>query len=274
MIVSTRELFRPLHSALIELLRGLDEEEWKRRVGAGEWTVRDVAGHLLDGDLRRISADRDAYVQAPARPVHSYGDLLHHLDDLNGLWTRAARRISTRLLVELLENTGTTVSSLMEGSTLEGDAKFAVAWAGQQHSPMWLDVGREFTERWHHQDQIREAVGATPMTQAPQLGAVISISLHAIPAALRELDRPDGSAVSIVATGAAAGEWHVVRRSGEWQLTGELSAAPQARIAATDLDLARLLMHRLAEARIAERVRVEGDTDLAAAVTRARAVMV
>lgn len=272
--VSTRELFRPLHSALIELLRGLGHDQWHRRVGAGEWTVRDVAAHLLDGDLRRISADRDNHVQAPAKAIGNYADLLRHLDDLNALWAMAARRISTRLLTELLENTGTTVSSLMEDSTLEGNATFAVAWAGQQHSPMWLDVGREFTERWHHQDQIREAVDAAPMAQESMLRAVISISLHAIPAALGNVNRPDGSVVSIVASGAAAGEWQVVRRSGAWQLTDDVSAAVHARIAATDLDLARLLMHRLTAARIADRVTVEGDGELAAAVLRARAVMV
>lgn len=273
-MISTRKLFRPLHAALIELLRGLDAAAWQRGVGAGDWTVRDVAAHLLDGDLRRISADRDAHVQAPAHPIRSHADLLRYLNALNAQWTEAARRISTRLLVDLLEQTGATISTLMEASEPGADATFGVAWAGQEHSPMWLDVGREFTERWHHQDQIREAVGAPAISGADMLGPVIRISLHAIPAALNAIERPDGTTVSIVANGPAAGEWRVVRRDGDWHFTEGAATEPDARLRARDLDLARLLMHRLPEARIAELIKVEGDRDLAGAVTRARAVMV
>lgn len=274
MITPTRELFRPLHAGLIDLLRGLAADDWHKHVGAGEWTVRDVAAHLLDGDMRRISADRDGHVQRPTQPVRNDTDLLRHLNDLNAQWTAAARRISTRLLADLLEHTGETISLLMEASTIDGEATFAVAWAGQTHSPMWLDVGREFTERWHHQDQIREAVQVPPITRPDLLGPVIRISLYAIPPALRTVERPDGTVLSIAASGNAGGEWHLLRRSGAWHLADAVSAAPAARISAKDLDLARLLMHRLSDARIAELVTTEGDRELAAAMIRARAVMV
>lgn len=281
-MISTRELFRPLHAALIELLRTLDPADWQLPVGAGEWVVRDVAAHLLDGDLRRISADRDAHVEPPARPIRSDADLLRHLNALNAQWTSAARRISTRLLVDLLEQTGETLSTVMEGSDFGSDATFAVAWAGQQHSPMWLDAGREFTERWHHQDQIREAVNAPPMAAPEVLRPVLEVSLYAIPSALRTIERPERTTVSVVASGPAAGEWQVVRRGGGWHLADEaaaapaarIAAAPAARIAARDLHLARLLMHRLSEASVADLITVEGDRELAGAVTRARAVMV
>ncbi len=32
-----------------------------------------------------------------------------------------------------------------------------VSWAGPEPAPVWLDVAREFTERWHHQQHIRAA---------------------------------------------------------------------------------------------------------------------
>jgi hypothetical protein len=274
MIISTRELFRPLHAALIDLLRGLGADDWHKQVGAGEWTVRDVAAHLLDGDLRRISADRDGHVQRPTQQIRNDADLLRHLNGLNAEWTAAARRISTRLLVDLLEHTGDTISSLMGASAVDGEATFAVAWAGLERSPMWLDVGREFTERWHHQDQIREAVHAPPITRPELLGAVIRISLYATPPSLRTVDRPDGTVAAITASGHAGGEWHLLRRSGAWHLADTASAVPDARISATDLDLARLLMHRLSDARVTELVTTEGDHELAAALIRARAVMV
>ena len=40
-----------------------------------------------------------------------------------------------------------------------GRAIFSVAWAGESESENWFDVARDYTERWHHQQQIRDAVG-------------------------------------------------------------------------------------------------------------------
>src|SRR5436305_15018442 len=54
------DLFAPLHRELIALLRGLTPEQWERPTVAGAWRVRDVAAHLLDGMLRRLSRRRSA----------------------------------------------------------------------------------------------------------------------------------------------------------------------------------------------------------------------
>jgi hypothetical protein len=53
------DLFPGLHAELIALLRGLAQEDWSRPTVAGAWTVKDVAAHLLDVQLRRLSAQRD-----------------------------------------------------------------------------------------------------------------------------------------------------------------------------------------------------------------------
>ena len=34
----------------------------------------------------------------------------------------------------------------------------AVNWAGPEPAPIWLDPAREYTERWVHQQHIRDAV--------------------------------------------------------------------------------------------------------------------
>ena len=274
-VVRTGHLFRPLHAALMDVLRRLGPDDWARATGAGDWTVRDAAAHLLDGDVRRISAERDGHVAPPDHAIAGYDDLLLHLNEMNAQWTRAARRMSSRLLVDLLEYTGPVLATLMEGAPLESDATFPVAWAGQQRSPMWLDMGRELTERWHHQDQIREAVGAEPVAAPELLGAVIAVSLFALPAALDRVARPDGTRVAITARGPAGGTWHVERRAGVWrQVEADTAASPAARIMAADLDVARLLLHRLSAAQTAERIQLDGDLELAAALIEARAVMV
>lgn len=76
-------------------------------------------------------------------------------------------------------------------------AIFPVPWAGHTHSPQWLDVGREFTEVWHHGSQIREAVGAGPFPDAGWLRSVLEIAMHAVPEAYREVPGRPGLSMAI-----------------------------------------------------------------------------
>jgi hypothetical protein len=274
--VDTSALFRPLHAELIGLLRGLPADAWHRPTSAGPWRVRDVAAHMVDLDLRRISIERDAHFPPPpAHAIESQADLVTYLAALNGEWASAARRISARLLTELLESLGTEVAALMESADLSRDATFPVTWAGQARSPMWLDVAREYTERWHHQDQIREAAGVPPLDAPHWLRPVLAVSALALPPALAGTDAADGTRIEVHATGASAMTWSLTRTAGAWRLsTTAASASPACRVTAPDLVLARLLLHRLDAAAAAQQISVEGDTALGEPLLRARAVVV
>ncbi|HET9983145.1 MAG TPA: maleylpyruvate isomerase N-terminal domain-containing protein [Longimicrobiales bacterium] len=98
--VYTAPLFPPLHRALVVLLRGIDAAAWQRPTVAGRWRVRDVAAHLLDGDLRRLAATRDGHALAPERPLHSFADVVGFINELNATGVRYGERLSPRLLVE------------------------------------------------------------------------------------------------------------------------------------------------------------------------------
>ncbi|NOT45466.1 MAG: hypothetical protein HOP14_12765 [Acidobacteria bacterium] len=65
----TADLLAPLHDELVQLLRGLPPEAWDRPTVAGAWRVRDVVAHLLDGQLRTLSALRDGHLPAPDATV-------------------------------------------------------------------------------------------------------------------------------------------------------------------------------------------------------------
>jgi hypothetical protein len=76
--------------------------------------VRDVVAHLLDGDLRKLSFQRDGHpAPQPAESLSGYAGLVEHLNRLNAEWVAAARRLSPRLLIELLERTGLEVALLV-----------------------------------------------------------------------------------------------------------------------------------------------------------------
>src|SRR4051794_40132453 len=59
-------LFRELHGHLLNLLRSLSPEDWHRPTVCSALCVKDIASHLLDGDLRRLAAHRDGYAPPDA----------------------------------------------------------------------------------------------------------------------------------------------------------------------------------------------------------------
>src|SRR4051794_20603657 len=118
-IIDTRPLFRPLCSEIVAILRSLKPDDWLRPTLAGTWRVRDVAAHLLDTALRRISALRDGHQVAGARAIVTPADLTALINDLNATWIRAADRLSPRVLTDRYEGAGAELSDVIEALRLD-----------------------------------------------------------------------------------------------------------------------------------------------------------
>lgn len=258
-----RPLFLALHAELLALLRALAAEDWERPAVAGAWTVRDVVAHMLDGTLRRLSFQRDGLpLPAPGAPAESFRGLVAFLDRLNAEWVQAARRLSPRLLVDLHALAGPQLAAFFEGLDPAGRAFFPVAWAGEEESANWMDVGRDFTELWHHQQQVRMAVGAPLLTQPRWLRPILALGLHALPRAYAALEAAPGTSVEVRIHGDAGGVWALVRGESRWRLW---AGAPEARHAAVALDedtAWRLFFKAVARADAAGRVERSGDARL------------
>ncbi|HEV2719077.1 MAG TPA: maleylpyruvate isomerase N-terminal domain-containing protein, partial [Thermoanaerobaculia bacterium] len=172
------ELFAPLHRELIALLRGLTPEQWKLPTVAGAWRVRDVAAHLLDGMLRRLSMARGRGASAM-----SYEQIVTMINELNASGVAYWQRHSTAVITDLLEIAGARAAAYFESLDPHAPATIGVAWAGEAESENWMDTGREYTEWWHHQMQIRDAVGAPPLLVARWLAPLLDFSVRALPRA-------------------------------------------------------------------------------------------
>ena len=217
--VDVRPLFDPLHRELLMMLRTLAAEDWQRQTSAPRWKVADVVAHLTDSAIRRLSIDRDGHrPPAPDRPITGHDSLTAFLDALNAAWVDASRRVSPRLLLEFLDVVGRQLVDWMENAELEAPAVFPVAWAGEQASAAWFDIAREYTERWHHHQQIAEAVQAPGLTVRKYLYPVIDISMRALPYAYRDVPAPPTTAVTFEVTGEAGGAWTLVRDTDAWRL--------------------------------------------------------
>lgn len=273
--VDTSALLVPIHGELIALLRGLAPEQWLLPTTAGTWRVRDVAAHVLDGQLRRLSFHRDALPRPGGGADDTYSDLVEFLNELNARWIRAAERLSPAVMIHLLETVGVQAPLFLAGLPPHEPAFWPVAWAGEARSENWMDVGRDYTEYWHHQQQIRDAVGAPGLFQRRWLAPVIALGVRALPRALAATARPEGTVVRIAVDGDAGGRWSLVREAGGWSLrAGEAAGDVRATVSFEAASAARLWYSGRAFQLTATTAAGEGDAALCQAVLSARAVMV
>ncbi|HEX8696125.1 MAG TPA: maleylpyruvate isomerase family mycothiol-dependent enzyme [Longimicrobium sp.] len=261
--VATAHLFPRLHEKLLEVLRALAPDDWERPTACSLWTVKDVAAHLLDGDLRRISVQRDGwFATAAPEPIRSHGELVAFLNALNAEWVAAARRISPALLTELLGFTGREAARMFAAADPRGPALFPVAWAGEERSAMWLDVAREYTERWLHQQHVRDAVGRPGIESRELYHPVLDAFLRALPHTYRHVEAADGTAVTVTVEGEAGGDWTAVREGGAWRLYLGRPERPAARVS-MDGDAAWRLFTKASRGPDPRpRVRIDGDEAL------------
>ncbi len=273
--ILTSHLFLPLQTELVALLRNLAPQDWSKPTVAGDWTVKDIAAHLLDTDLRRLSAHRDGYRPASTgSPPRDYDDILKLINNLNATWVDTARRLSPRVMTDLLEWTGPQVAAFFASLEPEGEAAIGVAWAGETRSRNWMDIGREYTEKWHHQAQIRDAVAAPLLLGQKWLGPVLAISMLALPHAFRQSVAPSGSTLNVTIDGEAGGKWILIREDAGWRLeTGETrNAQAQVRM---DTDTAwRLFFNALKREEAEKRIEAVGNQELCSTFLNTRAVMV
>jgi uncharacterized protein (TIGR03083 family) len=249
---------------LVELLGALRDDEWAAPTVCERWDVKGVALHLLGGEIANLSRRRDGLVSEPPPGT----GLAPWLNVRNEEWVRAARFVGNRTLVELLDFAGSSFEAYL--ATLDLDAETArVSWASDEPVPVWLDVARELTERWVHQQQIRDATARPGLKEPDVVRAVVGTFVHALPRAYRGVDAPDGAAVVLRVEGDGGGEWHVRQVERAWVLAAGAHEAPRAVVELDEDDAWRLFTRNPH----AGEPRVQGDHELARPLVAAVAVV-
>ncbi|HTT90663.1 MAG TPA: hypothetical protein VMF65_14010 [Acidimicrobiales bacterium] len=160
-----------------------------------------VNGGTVDGSDPSRAKDEAADVY-PQPSAHVVANPAIDVVTANGPNTARSTPLTSS---SLLEWSGEQVAAYHDSVQLDGPAN--VVWAGGR-VPRWLGLGRDFTERWVHQAQIREAVGR-PRAHDRYLPTVLSVFVWAYPHQYKP-DADTGVRVNI-----DFGEelrWHLVRR--------------------------------------------------------------
>ncbi len=221
-------LFPELLDALVALLSDLSPEDWPRPTTCPSWSVKDVALHLLGGDIGILSQQRDGCT-AVGEPLQGWNDLVTLVNTMNAQWVAAAQRMSPRLVRDLLQFTGTQVSGYFasrDPHALGGP----VSWAGPDPAPVWLDLAREYTERWHHQQHIRDAVGKPGLTEARYLAPVLDTFMRALPYTYRTIAAHDGMTIAVTINGEMHLRRVLLRQQNRWELYVDAETAYDAEL--------------------------------------------
>lgn len=228
--IQTLHLFPVLDKLLIELLRSLEPADWGKPTICPLWTVKDIAAHLLDTNMRTVSA-ADNYSGKPPQNINSYSDLVNYLNDLNAVWVKAMDRVSPQQLIAMLETTGPQYINILARREPFEQARYAVSWAGEEQSENWFDIAREYTEKWHHQQQIRDAVGKPGIMHRELFYPCMDTFMRALPHTYRNVNAEDGTLLQISINTNHGGDWYLQKIETGWELTdSQVGKKPDASV--------------------------------------------
>jgi uncharacterized protein (TIGR03083 family) len=222
-------LLRRIDAKLIELLRSLRAEDWDLQTLAPAWKVRDVAAHLLDTALRKLSMVRDhCFVEQP--PIRSGQDVIDLVNRLNREGVAVYRRLSPAVLIDMMQSACRQGADFHESLDPFAPALFNVSWAGESISLNWFDTARELTERWHHQQQIRHAVHLPGIMTPDLYHPVLDCFARGLPHAFRDVAAPPATTVELVIDGDCGGHWLLAKNGQGWAFTSSSTHPPAARV--------------------------------------------
>jgi uncharacterized protein (TIGR03083 family) len=223
-------LLRKVDDKLIDLLGSLTPGEWDLQTIAPLWKVRDVAAHLLDTALRKLSAVRDKSHVEPV-DIRSPQDVVTLVNRLNQEGVTVYRRLSPPVLIEMMKVASHESASFHEALDPFAPAAFPVSWAGEVTSLNWFDTARELTERWHHQQQIRLATNRPGLMTPDLYHPVLDCFMRGMPHLFRDVEAPVDTALLLEITGECGGCWFLSKGLTGWSLANPSSGDFAARVA-------------------------------------------
>tara|TARA_Y100000385_G_scaffold290937_1_gene366210 strand:- start:10249 stop:11079 length:831 start_codon:yes stop_codon:yes gene_type:complete len=201
-IVHTIHLLEELDQMLIDLLSSLSEKKWQSKTSSSSWTVKDIAVHLLDGNLRTLSMLRDGFYGEFPENGKTYDGMVQFLNRLNSDWTVAMKRLSPQVIIDLLKSSGKEYREYLYSLEMDDTAVFAVQWMGNEETLNWMHIAREYTEKWHHQQQIVEAtIENSELLKSRYMRPYLETSMLAVPYHYKSVTADEGKSLSIEVSG-------------------------------------------------------------------------
>lgn len=264
-------LFTVERDRLSELLTGLRAAQWQQPSPCPGWTVLGLCCHLLGDDLGLLARHRDRHYGTPAPQGATEGEFAAWLDKLQDEWVRASRRLSPRLVTELLAWAGPQIAATLRREDPRARTA-SVSWAGPGPLPAWLDQARELSEYWIHRQQLLQALARPSDLRADLTGPVLDALRWAWPYRLTQAPARPGDTVTIRLTGPVTKTWHLVAGARGWEFGDRPGTHLAASLTMSTEQAWRLLTNNLPAAGQAD-ITAAGDTTITSTLLHTRAII-
>lgn len=264
-------LFAIERARLLDLVAAIDDADWGRATACPEWTVLDLSCHLVGDDLSLLARHRDGHQGTPPPGGLGEAAFVGWLDELQADWVLAARRLSPRLVVDLLAWAGPQLVEMFAAQDPRARSAH-VSWAGPDLVPVWLDQVRELSEYWIHRQQLRQALGSPSDLRPGLAGPILDGLRWALPFRLSPLEAQTGDTVSIEITGPVHTNWQLVFTDVGWDFHSRPGPRVVARGSMSTEQVWRLLTNNL-EPDDQAGLQLSGDQGIVEAIRRTRAII-
>jgi Mycothiol maleylpyruvate isomerase N-terminal domain len=267
--LDVRALMRRERQELVSLLSSLSPEDWHADA-IGSWDVHAVTLHLFRSDFVRLREGWNGLREGSGLLL-DYAALTEIIERGNDAWVEASRQIPTVLIPDLLLVSG----GRLDESVVEVDMEapgVPVAWTGSGPTPVWLDLAREYTDRWVHHQQIRDAVGKGGLRAEEWMRPVLETFMLALPRAYDAVQAPQRTTVRIVIGGASGGTWYLRRDAERWRLVDK-TVSVDADVHLPEDVAWRLYVRMVSPEDAISKIERRGDPELTEPACRAVAVM-
>ena len=256
--------------AISELVTPLAEGEWNRPTECPGWSVRDVVSHIIGLECELLG---------DPRPIHTLPRDIYHVRD------EISRHMEVQVDVRR-HHTGPEMTSEFEYTIIRRSRQLRNEKRGPEDEvPSPLPFGpkkmnlelllrmRAF-DVWVHEQDLRRALGKPGNLDSAGAQVARDMLVDGLPKVVaKDASAPVNSAV-VIDVGGPLEFMRTVRvdKDGKGSVDGSPSLGPAVTLSLDWETYLRLATGRVRPEAVAERVKTEGDTDLAAAILQHFAV--
>ncbi|MEN8649650.1 maleylpyruvate isomerase family mycothiol-dependent enzyme [Streptomyces sp. 21So2-11] len=253
--------------AISELVTPLVEGEWNRRTPCPGWSVRDIVSHVIGMESEMLG---------DPRPIHTLPRDLFHVTSEFARYTEmqvdVRRHHTAPEMTSELEYTIIRRARQLRNETRSPDTKVRAPLGTEQTLELAMRM-RAF-DIWVHEQDLRATLGMPGNLDSPGAFITRDVLLQGLARVVaKDAGAPANSAIVVDVHGPLEFMRTVrVDAQGRGTVDGAPSLGPLATIALDWETYVRLACGRVRYETVADRIKVEGDHDLADTILRAFAV--
>ncbi len=136
---------------------------------------------------------------------------------------------------------------------------WAIAWAGQEKTDNWFHNAREYTEKFIHQQQIRDAVGKQALFTRELFYPLLDTFMLGLPHTYRKIIADRGTAIRLKVQTDIGGEWTIIKTDTDWQLTETENISPVSTVSINPDTAWKLFSKGITPEEAGDTIEISGD---------------